>query len=118
LPFTGTDVVEADRACCPDTPPETWEEAAVLLELAAPGPVGGFFEIAAALAYDNARAGALASTAADVDGPLIEGVRAWAVDEELAFVVLACGAEELMAMLVIRLGGCDVKWEIVRGKSC
>jgi hypothetical protein len=34
-----------------------------------------------------------------------EGERAFAVDdEELAFVVDACGAEELVAMLVIRLG--------------
>lgn len=69
LPFTGTDVVEADRACCPAAPPETWD-GAVLEELAAlpPGPDGTFLELSTALAYDVARgAGALVCTAADAD---------------------------------------------------
>jgi hypothetical protein len=69
FPFTGTEVVEADRACCPETAPETEGAAAAdLLELAAPGPVGVCLLAVTALAYENARgAGALAGTTADVD---------------------------------------------------
>ena len=68
LPFTGTDVVEADRACCPEAPPETWD-GAVLEELAAlpPGPNGTFLELSTTLAYDTRGAGALVCTVADAD---------------------------------------------------
>lgn len=69
LPFTGTDVVEADRACCPEAPPpEAWE-VAVLEELAAlpPGPDGAFLAFCAAVAYDARGAGALVCTVADAD---------------------------------------------------